>query len=143
MNHFPQNEKENLVDAFIYWWFHLCYKYWETCNKLHTLRKRFSKGYDWNKNYSVNCNKRFHVPHSFATFRVNYSPQNEKENLVDALIYWWFHLCHKLRNCNKRFHALHSFDTFRVKLSPQDEKENLVDVFIYWWFHLWYKYRDT
>ena len=48
--------------------------------KLHTLRKRFLKGYDWIKKYSGNCNKRFHILHSFDTFRVNYSPQNEKEN---------------------------------------------------------------
>ena len=35
---------KNLVDAFTYWWFHLCYKYWDTCNEIaHPCEKSFQR----------------------------------------------------------------------------------------------------
>ena len=45
--------------------------------------------------------KRFRALHSFATFSVNHSSQNKKGNLVDVFIYWWVHLCYKLRTATK------------------------------------------
>ena len=100
-----QNELfSSIGGCVIHWRYHLCYNH-------------------------LNCNKRFHALHSFATFIMNHSPQmreRERERERESerefggcVIYRRYHLCSKHRNCNKRFRALNAFVTFRMNHSHQ------------------------
>ena len=137
---------KNLVDAFIYCWFHLCYKYWDTCNEIaYPCEKSFRRVMTGIKIILGIATK-----DSWSRSTLICYFQSELFSSKMRKRIWW------MRSSTGSFISATNFGT-ATKVSAhythlllsewnillKMKKENLVAVFIYWWFHLCYKHRDT